>query len=81
MIRWVAFGVIVAAVVGAFAYTVAGCQVGSRPDAIDAFEKVTGFILIAGNHAKGVCVTGFFDSNGNGVRLSKAVIFGLAACN
>jgi catalase len=27
------------------------------------------------NHAKGVGVSGFFESNGNGVRLSKAVVF------
>jgi catalase len=43
---------------------------------IDTFEKVNG--LHPGfrrNHAKGVCVTGFFESNGNGARLSKAIIF------
>ena len=27
------------------------------------------------NHAKGVCVTGFFESNGQGARLSKAEVF------
>ena len=27
------------------------------------------------NHAKGVCVTGFFDSNGQGTRLSEAQVF------
>src|ERR1700723_1462294 len=27
------------------------------------------------NHAKGLCVTGFFDSNGAGTRLSKAAVF------
>jgi catalase len=27
------------------------------------------------NHAKGVCITGYFESNGQGVRLSKAVVF------
>src|SRR5262249_13951329 len=27
------------------------------------------------NHAKGLGVSGFFDSNGNGVRLSKAAVF------
>ena len=27
------------------------------------------------NHAKGLCVTGYFDSNGAGARLSKAVVF------
>ena len=42
----------------------------------DEFERVngihSGFRL---NHAKGVCVRGFFDSNGQGARLSKAVVF------
>jgi catalase len=43
---------------------------------INRFEEVNG--VHAGfrrNHAKGVCVTGSFESNGNAVRLSKAVVF------
>jgi catalase len=43
---------------------------------IDTFERVNG--LHPGfrrNHAKGVCVTGTFDSNGQGSRLSRAVVF------
>ena len=43
---------------------------------VDEFERVgdihSGFRR---NHAKGVCVRGFFDSNGQGARLSKAVVF------
>jgi catalase len=42
----------------------------------DGFEGVdgiySGFRL---NHAKGVCVSGSFESNGRGTRLSKAVVF------
>jgi catalase len=42
----------------------------------DGFERVdgihSGFRL---NHAKGVCVNGSFESNGQGTRLSKAVVF------
>jgi catalase len=42
----------------------------------DGFERVdgihSGFRL---NHAKGVCVGGSFESNGQGTRLSKAVVF------
>lgn len=42
----------------------------------DGFERVdgidSGFRL---NHAKGVCVSGFFESNGQGTRRSKAVVF------
>lgn len=53
-----------------------------NPDALtparfaDGFERVdgiySGFRL---NHAKGVCVSGSFESNGGGARLSKAVVF------
>jgi catalase len=80
MIRWVAFGVIVVAVVGAFVYTGGWFSPHRLTPArfIDTFEKVNGIHPgFRRNHAKGVCVTGFFDSNGNGVRLSKAVIFRL----
>ena len=43
---------------------------------VDEFEKVGGdHPGFRRNHAKGVCVRGFFDSNGNGARLSKAVVF------
>lgn len=43
---------------------------------VDAFEKDNGVHSgFRRNHAKGVCVTGYFQSNGNGTRLSKAVVF------
>jgi catalase len=43
---------------------------------VDGFEKVYGIHSgFRRNHAKGVCVRGFFDSNGQGMRLSKAVVF------
>src|ERR1700720_1710704 len=78
MIRWVAFGVIVAAVVSAFAYTGGWFSPHRLTPArfIDTFEAVNG--LHPGfrrNHAKGVCVTGFFESNGDAARISKAVVF------
>ena len=42
----------------------------------DGFEQVNGVHPgFRRNHAKGVGVSGFFESNGNGVRLSKAVVF------
>jgi catalase len=42
----------------------------------DGFEGVNGVHSgFRRNHAKGVGVSGFFDSNGNGVRLSKALVF------
>src|SRR5258707_3459348 len=43
---------------------------------IDTFEKVNGAHPgFRRNHAKGVCVSGYFESNGRGIALSKAVIF------
>lgn len=42
----------------------------------DAFEYANGVHSgFRRNHAKGVDVSGFFESNGNGVRLSKALVF------
>jgi catalase len=43
---------------------------------IDAFELASGkHPGFRRNHAKGVCVSGYFDSNGQGVALCKAAIF------
>jgi catalase len=43
---------------------------------VDAFEDANGVHPgFRRNHAKGVCVRGFFDSNGQGKRLSKSVVF------
>jgi catalase len=76
--RFAIIGVIVASVVTAFAYT-GGWFSPHRLTAarfIDTFERVNGIHPgFRRNHAKGVCVTGYFDANGNGVRLSKAVVF------
>lgn len=70
--------VVVLVVAGAFLY------LGGwfNPEALtpgrfaDGFDRVdgihSGFRL---NHAKGVCVSGSFDSNGQGTRLSRAVLF------
>jgi catalase len=43
---------------------------------VNGFEKVNGIHSgFRRNHAKGVCVNGFFDSNGQGTQLSKSVVF------
>src|SRR5689334_9002247 len=43
---------------------------------VDGFEKVFGIHSgFRRNHAKGMCVSGFFDSNGQGTHLSKSVVF------
>ncbi len=45
---------------------------------VNGFQKVFGIHSgFRRNHAKGICVRGFFESNGNGTRLSKAVVFGV----
>jgi catalase len=71
-------GIVVLGVAGVFLY------LGGwfNPEALtpgrfaDGFERAdgihSGFRL---NHAKGVCVSGSFESNGQGTRLSKAVVF------
>src|SRR5215469_3016459 len=43
---------------------------------VDRFEQVGGMHPgFRRNHAKGVCVSGWFDSNGQGAELSKAAVF------
>jgi catalase len=68
---------ILAVVVAGYAY-LAGYL---TPDALTPGKFVDGFEEVNGihpgfrrNHAKGVAVAGFFDSNGNGVRISTAAV-------
>jgi catalase len=76
--RLTLIGVALAAVAGTFAYLGGWLTPNALTPArfTDAFEEVNdvhpGFRR---NHAKGVGVSGFFESNGNGVRLSKAAVF------
>jgi catalase len=78
VLRLAIIGAIVVGIAGAFAYT-GGWLTPHRltPTAIvDRFEKTAG--LHPGfrrNHAKGVCVSGYFESNGQGAALSKATVF------
>jgi len=76
--RFALIGVALAAVAGAFAYFGGWLTPNALTPArlTDAFEHVGG--VHAGfrrNHAKGVGASGFFESNGNGVRFSEAVVF------
>jgi catalase len=71
-------GVALASVAGTFAYLGGWFRPNDLTPArfVDGFEEVNG--VHAGfrrNHAKGMGVSGFFESNGNGVRLSKAAGF------
>jgi len=66
-------------VVGAAFLYVAGWLSPSRltpPKIVDTFERVNGpHPGFRRNHAKGVTLTGYFDANGSGTRLSKASVF------
>jgi catalase len=68
----------VAAVAGLFAYTGGWLtlQALTPSKMIDTFERVNGpHPGFRRNHAKGVCVSGYFDGNGQAVVLSKASVF------
>jgi catalase len=76
--RLVVVGALLLGVVGTFLYLGGWFSPQKLTPArfVDELERVGG--LHSGfrrNHAKGVCVRGFFDSNGQGSRLSKAVVF------
>src|SRR4051794_33479634 len=75
---WLLIAVIIVAAVVAFGYT-AGWFSPRRttPDeVVDAFKSPGGVPLgHRRNHAKGICFTGVFDSNGSGTGLSRAQVF------
>src|SRR5262249_48419894 len=76
--RLALIGVALAAVVGTFAYLGGWFTPGALTPGrfIDAFEQVDGVHpRFRRNHAKGGGVSGFFQSNGSGVRLWKAAVF------
>jgi catalase len=78
ILRLVAIGVLLAGITALFAY--AGGWL--TPHVLTPAQIADGFEMVNGphpgfrrNHAKGVCVSGYFDSNGRGAALSKASIF------
>jgi catalase len=76
--RLAGIGVLLLGVMGAFLYLGGWFSPQKLTPArfVDEFERVGGIHSgFRRNHAKGVCVRGFFDSNGQGARLSKAVVF------
>ena len=76
--RLTLIGAALAAVAGTFAYLGGWLTPNALTPArfTDGFEEVYGVHPgFRRNHAKGVGVWGFFESNGNGVRLSKAAVF------
>lgn len=78
LIRLAGIGAVVLAVAAAFAGTAGWLSPGRLDPArmIDRFEAVNGTHPgFRRNHAKGVCLTGWFDSKGAGARLSTAAVF------
>jgi catalase len=76
--RLTLIGVALAAVAGTFAYLGGWLTPNELTPArfTDAFEEVDGTHPgFRRNHARGVGVSGVFESNGNGARLSKAAVF------
>ena len=76
--RLAGIGVVLLGVAGAFLYLGGWFTPHALTPArfVDAFERVAGIHSgFRRNHAKGVCVSGFFESNGQGMRLSKAMVF------
>jgi catalase len=78
VLRLGAIGAVVAVAGGGFAYAGGWLSPGTLTQAriIDQFEQDNG--VHAGfrrNHAKGICVSGFFEGNGKASALSKAQLF------
>lgn len=76
--RLLAIGFVVCAIAGLFAYAGGWLTPGALTPAriTDRFETVNGrHEGFRRNHAKGVCVRGYFTSNGQGAALSKASVF------
>jgi catalase len=78
VLRLGAIGAVVAVAAGGFAYAGGWLSPGTLTQAgiIDQFEQDNG--VHAGfrrNHAKGVCISGFFEGNGKASALSKAQLF------
>ena len=79
-------------VIGVVVAGIAGDVFGTRADGfalevfspatmINTFERVNGeHPGFRRNHAKGVCVSGYFESNGRGAALSKAGVFCRVVC-
>jgi catalase len=76
--RFTLIGLILASVLGTFAYLGGWLTPNALTPAgfVDRFDEVNGAHPgFRRNHAKGVDVSGLFESNGNGARLSKAAVF------
>jgi catalase len=78
ILRFAAIGAVITSITGLFLYTGRWFtpQALSPAVMINTFEQVNGeHPGFRRNHAKGVCISGYFESNGRGAALSRAVVF------
>jgi len=78
LVRLALIGLLLVGIAAGLAYLRGWLTPGALTSAkfIDGFEEVGGVHPgFRRNHAKGLGASGFFESNGNGVRLSKATLF------
>jgi catalase len=78
ILRLAMIGAIIAGIAGLFLYAGGWFtpRALSQKVMINTFEEANGAHPgFRRNHAKGVCIRGFFESNGNGAELSRAVVF------
>src|ERR1700716_2893097 len=78
IMRFTAIGVVIAGIAGLFSYMGGWLTPHALTPAsmINRFEQVNGrHSGFRRNHAKGVCVSGHFESSGRGAALSKASVF------
>ena len=76
--RLAAIGLVLLIVAAGFAYTGGWLSPGRLTPGrfADEFQRVNGvYPGFRRNHAKGLCLIGVFDSNGQGARLSRAKVF------
>jgi len=76
--RLAAIGIVLLIVAAGFAYTGGWLSPGRLTPGrfADEFQRVNGaYPGFRRNHAKGLCLIGVFDSNGQGARLSRAKVF------
>src|SRR5262249_49375356 len=76
--RLVAIAATLLLIVAYFAYAAGWLSPGQLTQArvVDGFEQVSGIHYgFRRNHAKGLCISGTFESNGQGVPLSRAALF------
>ena len=76
--RFLAIGGMIVGIAGLFAFAGGWLtpQALTPASMINTFEQINGpHPGFRRNHSKGVCVSGYFESNGRGVALSKAAVF------